>query len=120
MAKRTTHWTHTPERTVSGRMASIAMALANRLVIANVLDSRRSLRRFLFLPVLLLLARGLRWWSRSYLGQRLGFGWSRQTYQAGHDKRYAPADIGDSWRQFRHGSVTMSPRHRQERTIKRP
>lgn len=119
MPKQSRKWTHAPERTLSGRMATVATAFANRLVIANVLDSRGGLRRFLVLPAFLVVARALRWWSRSYLGQRLGLRWSRQTYRDGHDKSYSPSDIGDSWERFQHGRVTMFSPDQKTRSGKR-
>ncbi|MGE3797968.1 MAG: hypothetical protein AB7G88_09010 [Thermomicrobiales bacterium] len=103
-----------PARTLSGTLATLMTALADRLVYANVLGSQGALLRSMILPLPRLLAKVFRWWSRSYLGQRLGLDWSRQTYRAGHDKTYAPADVGDSWPQFRHGSVVMTtPKNRQ-------
>jgi len=94
-------------RTLSGSLAGALAILAQRLVIASVHSSSGALRRATIVPVLLLIASGLRWWSRSYVGRKLGFGWSRQTYAAGHDKLLSPAEVGESWQQFRNGNVLM-------------
>ena len=109
MSKRRTHQKNPAGRPLSGLLATVLSAIATRLVYRNALSSRGALRRSLILPVVVVLASALRWWSRSYLGQRLGFGWSRRTYSAGHAHRYTAAEVGDEWQQFKHGNVVISP-----------
>lgn len=99
--------------TVSGALATVLTGLAKAMVLATALSPRGALRRSLLVPILLMAAAIFRWWSLSYLGQRLGLAWSKQTYQTGALRVYEPSDIGNAWKQFANGRVTMRPQSRR-------
>jgi hypothetical protein len=112
MAKRppsTPKRTYATGRTLSGSLATLLTAIADRLVLLNATSAQGALLRSLLVPPLRITARVLRWWSRSYIGQRLGLNWSAQTISAGFRHTYEPADIGDAWRDFERGQVTLKP-----------
>ena len=96
-------------RTRSGAIATVLSAIADRLTLANALSPQGALVRSLLVGPLRLAARVFRWWSRSYLGQRLGWSWSRRTYKAGSERLYDASDIGNAWKEFEGGRVTLRP-----------
>ena len=101
--------TYAKGRTLSGSLAAALTLMADRLVLVNALNAHGALLRALLVPPLRLTAKALRWWSNSYLGQRLGVSWSRRTYSAGSHRTYEPADIGNAWQSFEKGNVTLRP-----------
>ncbi len=92
-------------RKLSAVLATLCSAYANRLVLLNALDSRGALWRALRIPAPRALARFFRWWSRGWLGQVLGFGWSKAIFLLGLHNQLDPKEIGDQWKAYRNGNV---------------
>lgn len=105
---------HAPGTNLSGLASRALSANADRLLIQSALTSRGALRRSMLRPFMLLGARFLGWWSRSWVGQALGWGFVAATFLIGFRNQLDPRDIGNDWQQFRDGSLTRK-KHKRSR-----
>lgn len=92
---------------LSGQLAFVSSTIADRLLLTSALSANGAILKMLFIPFFRLLARFFRWWSKGWLGQVLGFGWTKQTYQASAKQHVQPTDIGNEWPQYQHGNIKL-------------